>query len=118
MAIPSCIFMRQSGAGPTEFPWLLPDLPAVWDLLATALLLTALLVTSAGSISTAPLTVCLGGLAFLLRQRVIAGASSKKVSECPAHSCSFHALSARNENVRRGDSTEVITRGRDEETKP
>lgn len=89
MTIPSCIFMRQSGAGPTEFPWLLPDLPAVWDLLATALLLTALLVTSAGSISTVPLTVCLGGLALSLlpaEGRVICyRASSKKVSECPAH---------------------------------
>lgn len=37
--------MSQTGAGTTEPPWLLPDLPVVWDLLDTALLLTPLLVT-------------------------------------------------------------------------
>lgn len=107
MTIPSCIFMRQSGAGPTEFPWLLPDLPAVWDLLATALLLTALLVTSAGSISTAPLTVWEVWPFLSSRQKggsFATGHLARRSASAQHTTCSFHALSARNENVRAGSS--------------
>ena len=107
MMIPSCIFMRQTGAGTTELPWLLPDLPAVWDCLATALLLTPLLVTSAGSISTAPLTICLGEVwPFLSSQRkggsFATGHLARRSASAQHTTCPFHTLSARNENVRAG----------------
>ena len=99
MMIPSCIFMRQTGAGTTELPWLLPDLPAVWDCLATALLLTPLLVTSAGSISTAPLTICLGEVwPFLSSQRkggsFATGHLARRSASAQHTAYPFHTLSA------------------------
>lgn len=109
MAIPSCIFMRQTGAGITELPWLLPDLPVVWDLFDTALLLTPLLVTSAGDISTAPLTICLGQVWPFFSSWWTGGSSAtghlagRSVS-AQHTTCSFYALSARNENVRVGSA--------------